>query len=1059
MKIFTHTLSAVSVLLMLSLTSRHACAQRPDSVSYQPGSGSQITGIVQEASTGNPLEGINVTVVGYSSAITDKDGLFSIDVPDNTATLLLAGEGFQTKEVAVKGRSKVTVRLHEAAFNSIYRPSYAFTTYMPQGRRSMSSVVNSVVSVNTPGSFQSSAETPENYMQGKVPGLNMVRRSGMPGIGTFMALRGFNSLHTANQPLVVVDGMIYDMNDYGGSLIRNYFANPLEYIDIKDIDNISVVKDATSTYGSKGANGVIFITTTHTQELATKIDFSAYTGINFAPKSLPVLGVSDYRVYLSDILKSAGYSDNQILSQPYMNDDPAASEYHRYHNNTAWQDQVFRNSSSQNYYIRVTGGDNIAKYSLSLGYTGSDGIVRNTNLKRYVTRFNADLNISPRLTGNTNLSFAYGEHNLIEEGLSEKTNPVFAGLIKAPFLNTNEISDEGLRSPNLADVDAFNVSNPVQIFEKMIARNNSYRFFGSVNFNYKISDHMNASSLFGITYDKLRENLFVPRRGVIPDTLYNALAESRMGAQLQRTFSLYNDTRISYDRTFDAVHGISARVGLRSINNKSEEDYGLGFNSATDDLQTIGTGATALRQTGGGLGKWVWLNYYASVDYALRSKYFLSLNVAVDGSSRFGDEVTGGVTLFNNKFGVFPSVGAGWLISSENFMSNASFIEMLKLRASYGLTGNDDIGNYNAKQYYVSQNLLGMQGLVLGNLANPRLQWETVKKLNAGLDLALLNERVTVSVDVFRNTTSNMITYETVQSTGGIDRIVTNNGGMQNTGIEITTGARLIDKQLKLDIGLNLASYRNEVTKLPHNNLMTSYADATLLTTTGQPLAVFYGYKTNGVYATDEEAAAYSMRLSNGTITPFRGGDMRFADLNPDQVIDENDRTVIGDPNPDFTGMFSTRLEWKRFSLDAALTFCYGNDVYNYTRARLESMKGFENQTQLALNRWRTQGQVTDMPRATWGDPMGNARFSDRWIEDGSYLRLRTVSATYQLPIRTEKLKYINVFVTGNNLLTFTKYLGYDPEFSASNNVVLQGVDATMTPQYRSVLAGVRIGL
>lgn len=1053
MRIFTTILKAVLVLFTLVISFLPVYAQQPDTVARQSRSGLSVSGTIAEASTGNLLEGVNVTVVGYSSAITDKEGAFSIEVPAYTATLLISGEGYQAKEVAIKGRNQLTVRLHEAAFNTIYRSAYISSSGKP-----MSHVVHSVVSVNTPNKFQTSAETPENYMQGKIPGLNMVRRSGTPGIGTFMLLRGFNSLHTSSQPLVVVDGMIYDMNDYAGSLINNYFSNPLENIDIKDIDNITVVKDATSSYGSKGANGAIFITTTHAQELATKIDFAAYTGINFAPKSLPVMEASDYRIYLSDALKSGGYSDSYIQSLPYMNDDATSTDYYRYHNNTHWQDKVFRNSYNQNYYIRVTGGDNIAKYSLSLGYTGHDGIVESTDFKRYVTRFNADLNISPRLSGNANLSFSYGEHNLIEEGLSDKTNPVFIGLVKAPILHTNVISDEGLESPNLDDVDVFNISNPVQIFEKMIAKNNSYRFFGSVNFKYKINDHFHASSLFGITYDKLRENLFIPRRGVIADTLYNALAQSRMGSQLQRTFAIYNDTKVAYDRIVNSIHNFSARVGLRSINNRSEEDYGLGFNSATDELQTIGTGTTALRQVGGELGKWAWLNYYASLDYSLHGKYFLSANVAVDGSSRFGDETQDGVTIFNNRFGVFPSIGAGWLISSENFMSNVNLVEMLKLRASYGLTGNDDIGNYNAKQYYVSQNLLGMQGLILGNLANPSLQWETVKKFNVGLDLSLLNERVGVSVDIFQNTTDNMITYESVQSTGGIDRIVTNNGGMRNNGIEVAFNARAIDKQFKLDVGLNVATYKNRVTKLPYNEQITSYAGATVLTKTGQPLAVFYGYKTNGVYATDEEAGAYGMYRGN-TFTPFRGGDVRFADLNPDFTIDENDMEVIGDPNPDFTGMFSTRLEWKRFSLDAAMTFSYGNDVYNYTRAQLESMKGFENQTLSVVNRWRAQGDMTDVPRASWGDPMGNARFSDRWIEDGSYLRLRTISATYELPVRGEKLKYVMVYVSGSNLLTFTKYLGFDPEFSSSNNVVLQGIDTSMTPQYKSVMMGVRIGL
>jgi TonB-linked SusC/RagA family outer membrane protein len=1052
MEIFTKTILRVSFIVTCCLATLQLSAQRSDSLSVR--SSVKLSGTITDASTGTALEGISVSVPGYSSAISDENGAFSIDAPASTATLTLSGEGFQTKEVAIKGRNEIAIKLHDAGFNTVYRRANLSSVEKP-----MSQVAQSVYSLNPTNKFQAAAETPEIYMQGKIPGLNLVRRSGMPGIGTFMTLRGINSLYATNQPLIVVDGMIFDMNDYGGSVITNYYANPIANIDIKDIDNITVVKDASSSFGSKGANGAIFITTSHAQELATRIHFAVTSGVNFSPSSLPVMNASDYRVYLSDVLKSAGYSDSDIQAQPYMKDDPSTPDYYRYHNNTDWQDKLFKNSVNQNYYLKVTGGDNIAKYSLSLGYLNQKGIVENTDFQRYSVRFNSDLNITPRLSGNTHLSFTYGNRNLIEEGLSGTTNPISLSLIKSPLLHTNEISDDGLQSPNLAGIDIFNISNPAQISEKMVAQNSNYQFFGSANVKYDIRKNLYASALFGITLDKIRENLFIPKYGVVPDTLYNALALSRMGAQLQRTFSMYTDTKIAYDKTFNAMHALSARAGFRFINNKSEEDYGLGANSATDELQTIGTGTTLLRRTGGQLGKWTWLNYYASVDYSFLHKYFLSVNVALDGSSRFGDETKDGVSLYNNRFGVFPSLAAGWLISSENFMSDLNFIDMMKLRASYGITGNDDIGNYSATQTYVSQNLLGMEGLILGNVANPALQWETVTKTNLGLDLAFLNERLTLSVDVFKNKTDNMLTYETVSTVAGGSKILTNNGAMENQGIELALSGRVLDNDFKLDLGASVASYRNKVTRLPYENMMTSYANASIMTSVGNPLAVFYGYKTNGVYATNEEASAFSRREANGSLTSFQGGDVRFVDRNGDFIIDESDKTVIGNPNPDFTGMFMTRLGWKRFVLDADITFTYGNDVYNYTRAQLESQSGFENQTQSVMNRWRTDGQVTNVPRTSYGDPSGNARFSDRWIEDGSYIRLRTLSITYSVPLKSERIKSVTVYGTGSNLVTISRYLGYDPEFSASNNVLLQGINTGLTPQYKSVMLGVRLGL
>jgi TonB-linked SusC/RagA family outer membrane protein len=553
----------------------------------------------------------------------------------------------------------------------------------------------------------------------------------------------------------------------------------------------------------------------------------------------------------------------------------------------------------------------------------------------------------------------------------------------------------------------------------------------------------------------------VPRLGTSPDTMSTGVAESRMSSQVQRLFSLYNDTYLSYDKLYGTTHSVSARLGLRYSNNSTEEDYGLGFNSATDELQTIGTGSTALRQAGGDMGKWTWLNYYAAVDYGLRDKYFLTFNMAMDGSSRFGKEAESGVKLFDNSFGFFPSLGAAWLLSSEDFMANVNALEMLKLRASYGLTGNDDIGNYTARQYYVSQNLLGRQGIVRGNIGNFGLQWETHKKLNVGLDAALLNERLTLSVDVYHNTVDNMLTFEPAGTVAGFDFTLTNNGGMKNQGVEVALNSRVLNGAVKWDAGLILAKNQNELTKLPGGPMRNTFAGATIISQVGQPVNAFYGFKTNGVYATnaEAEAAGLTTRQFNGSLASFQGGDVRFVNQDGDSEINDNDRVVIGDPNPDFTGMLSNRLAWKNLALDAALTFSYGNDVYNYTRAQLEAMRGPENQTLLVRNRWIADGQVTNVPRAAWGDPMGNARFSDRWIEDGSYLRLRSLSLSYYLPIKEGFLKSSSVYLTGTNLLTFSKYLGYDPEFSASGNRLMQGVDTGLEPQFKSVMLGFRLGL
>jgi TonB-linked SusC/RagA family outer membrane protein len=1025
--------------------------------------GITIKGTIKEASTNKPLAGINISVFEYSAAISGDKGEFTIKVPDDAAVLTISGPGFQSKDIPLKGRKSVSVSLFEDTYNSVYDIAKTPFGSIPQNQS-----VNAQSSINTQGGWETSNETADSYLQGKVAGLNAVRRSGTPGIGANLFLRGFSSLYGTNKPLVVVDGMIYDNNHYGNSLIGGHVYNPLEQLDIKDIENITVIKDGAATvYGTRAANGVILISTLRAQDLATHIDFGVYGGFNFTPSNIPLLKAADYRTYLSDVLRTSGSTDAQIQAQPYMNDVVGSATYAQYHNNTDWQKQVFKNSYSTNYYLKVSGGDEIAKYALSLGYLGNDGITQQTDLTRYNTRFNADLNLTKKFTATASLSFSYSQQNLHDQGTNYKINPIYASQIKSPLIGVHAVNAQGVESPNITDVDIFNTTNPYALINSAQETNKSYRFFGIVNFKYQFNKYLNLQTGIGVTSDKVRENTFIPRGGVVNDTLSNAIADSRMGSQVQRLYSIYNDTHLSFDKTFNRIHHVSANVGFRYNSNNTQDNYSLGYNSATDQLISVGTGSTLLRRTGGDLGKWNSLNNYLGVDYQLLGKYLFSYNMAVDASSRFGTQVPNALTISGTKFAVLPSIAAGWLISSEKFMSKFNFIELLKLRASYGLTGNDDIGNYTARQYYVSQNLLGMQGLVRGNIGNPQLQWEQNKKANIGIDASFLNERLSVSIDAYQNTTDKMVVYEPQPTAAGFNYAITNNGGMRSKGLEFAVNARIINHaNIKWDVGANIAAYRNKITKMPGTQMLTNYAGATVLTAEGLPANLFYGYKTDGVYTSDAEAATagtnhqgISIVSSTGALSKLKGGDVRFVDTNGDNIIDSKDMQVIGNPNPAFTGAFNTKFSYKRFTLDALFTFTKGNDVYNYTRRILESESGYNNQTLAVVNRWRADGQVTDMPKATYGDPMGNARFSDRWIEDGSYLRLRTISLSYNIPVKTKILKSLNVYLTGNNVFTLSKYLGYDPEFSATESVLTQGIDTNLEPVYRSVQLGIRLGL
>ncbi|HWI92655.1 MAG TPA: SusC/RagA family TonB-linked outer membrane protein [Flavisolibacter sp.] len=1038
----------------------------------------EVKGKVTDAASHQPLRAIRVTYQNLSAAITDSAGNFALKVPNYNVTVMFQGEGFQTKEVALKGRRTISTSLYEDTYVSFYDGAN-----LPFRTQSINRIPFAVTSVQATRNWAHTAETPDALLQGKVAGLNTIRRSGTPNIGANFFLRGISSLYTSNQPLIIVDGVIYDNNDYGGSLISGSYTNPLAYIDVKDIDNITVIKDGSSTYGTKGTNGVINITTARAKELGTKIDVAVYGGVNFAPSNLPLLNASQYRTYATDLLQSAGLTASQISSIPFMSDDPANAEYYRYHHQTDWQKQVLDNSSLKNVYIKVTGGDNIAKYALSLGYLGNSGVIQKTGMTRYNTRFNADLNLSRRMTATTNLSFTYNDQDLRDQGLAYKTNPLYVALIKSPFIGVNEMSTSGIKSPDITDTDIFGVTNPVAIINSAVGLNKNYRFQGSIGFNYNLSQAINLNTIVAVTVDKVRENFFIPRKGVTDDILDDGtLIDSRFGAQVKRILSVYNDTRASYDKIFNNVHHFSARAGVRFLAPRAEQDWDLGANSATDQLRSVGNGVAALRRVGGDIFKYRWLNTYLSADYSFLDKYFVSANVAVDGSSRFGKNVPDALHINGNSFAVMPSLAASWLISSEKFMAGNQVFDLLKLRASYGMSGNDDISNYNARQYYithalagnydatyatgqyyVSQNFLGTQGLIRGNFENNDLQWESVHKANVGIDAALFNERLNISLDGYRNMTYKMIVDETLPTVAGGTHAYTNTGTMKTVGAEASVMGRVINgNSFKWDLGFNIAKYKSTITRLPDPwEIVTSYADGYILSRLNNTPNLFYGYKTNGVYASDAEAAAGGLSVvqSTGTVVPFKGGDVRFVDVNGDKIIDNRDRQIIGDPNPDFFGSVSTGLTWKNFTLDAFFTFTKGNDIYNYTRRQLESESNFNNQTTAVLNRWKTNGQVTNTPRAVYGDPLGNSSFSDRWIEDGSYFRLRSASLSYDLPIKSNFLRYSVLYVTGNNLFTLTKYLGFDPEMSGTISPLGQGVDITLEPQYRSVQLGVRFGL
>ncbi len=1041
----SYIVSMLTAIFLMAVTPAHAQKEE-----------SKLSGIITDASTGSPIAGASVSIPGYSSAMTNDQGEFAIKVKTYKEEVIVSCPAYESKRVALKGLRKIKVKLYESGFASVYKD-----VMTPMGDVNNTRLTGSFTSITQDNSLRPVTSSDE-LLQGNVSGLNGIVRSGMDGAGLNFFMRGFNSIYTNNQPLLVVDGMVVENHSNGNSLIEGYISTPMGTIDIRDIQRITVIKDATTIYGVKGANGVILIETLHSKDQATRISMQAQFGMNLKANPIPVMNADQQKSYLIDMYQSTGkYSANQIQNLPFVNTDkPVAHnwgytgnvDYYRYNKNTDWQDLLFQQGIKNKYSMSVTGGDETAIYAINLGYLLNEGLIKGTDYSRFNARVNSEIKFTKDLKVKSGMSFVYGTKNLADQGGLMSSNPIYTSLVKSPLTSPNVYGVDGLLSPKLEDLDIFGGSNPAAM-SKSTQMNSNYGFLGSFTVEYQLNKNLSLSTMCGLNYNKDRERVFLPGVGLSYDELPTSTVTNESMHRVERLFSLTNETRIDYDLKLSGNQELNAVAGMRYMNSKAEDDWGKGYNSASDEYRSISYGLSALRQVGGSLGEWNWLSYFGALDYSIKSKYFLNATASCDASSRYGSSI--------GQYQVYPSLSGAWLLSSEDMMRDVTLIDLLKIRAGFFSSGNDDIGNNTARHYYVPQNFLGNYGLVRGNIVNPNLRPERNNKLNIGLDAALFNERLSFSLDVYKTQVKDMITYSDLSAMAGFSNYISNGGEMSNTGFDFSLNTRVLNGPVKWDIGATVSHYKNEVTKLSGDAFTTSVAGGYVQTKVGQPLGVFYGYKTAGVYATTADATANQLYTMVGAVkTPFAAGDVRFVNQDNNNLIDENDMTKIGDPNPDIYGGINTSVKWKRWNASALFTYSLGNDVYNYTRQVLESESNFNNQTQAVLNRWKYEGQQTDMPKAVYGDPLQNSRFSDRFVEDGSYMKFKNLTLSYDIPVKKASfLTGLQAYATVENICTITKYKGYDPEFSSTGNPLGYGVDAFMTPQATAFYVGVKIGL
>ena len=1053
-----------SVLLGgMLLAAPTAYAALPDGAVAQAEKMVTVKGVVCDAATRQPLAGVRVVAHGNQrySTMTDELGTYTLDVPDYVTLLDLQAPGYNLVQMAVTDKPQ-QVYVYSDQFTDDY---------------STADVVGDVA--QTEGFALSTALTVDQEIGTRLGGsLRSITRSGTPAMGSALFIGGLNSLNANAQPLIVVDGVYLDQQYGRSALHEGHYNNVLSSINVNDIEKITVLKNATALYGTKGSNGVILIDTKRSTSMATRIEANVMAGVELMPSRPSMMNASQYRLYASELI---GSTDTELTKYKFLNDDPNYYYYNQYHNETHWDDYVYREALTQNYNMSVQGGDEVADYNLSLGYTNAQSTLDYNNFTRMNLRFNTDIKLIGNLSTRFDVAYNYNTRNLRDDGIIEDfsketiLSPNFLALIKAPFLHPYRYDDDGNLTSFVSKADDFasdfglNTSwaNPVAINQYGDAKNKNRLEYSVFNITvaprYDFSDNFYASTLFYYALSNNNQRSFVPMTGT-PTFYIDGVGESSNSASAlnAKQESLFSDTRLDWTYR-QRAHYLNLVGGFRLTNDNFVSTLQEGHNTGNDKTPNV-SGSLNFKDVGGVDDTWRSLAYYANADYNYKYKYFLQGGLSMETTSRFGKDVAAGIKLAGVHWGLFPSVQAAWLLSSEEFF-NADLlgINSLKLSLGYDASGNDDIA-VSASRTSLSANrfLNGSIGLVLDNIGNTGIQWETTHRFRAGLDLVTKNDRVGLSLNVFKSYTDNLLTVKSLPEITGSGYYWSNDGSLENIGGDMGLRIKLINnKSWKWEAGAHVATYKNKITALPDGDYTTTLYGADVLTSVGRAAGVFYGYETAGVYATQQEAEAEDLKLvaSTGEVTPFGAGDIRFVDHVADGVINEKDRVVIGDPNPDFYGNLYSTLSYKRLSLDVNFSYSYGNDIYNYQRSVLEGGSQFFNQTTALNRRWVAEGQQTDIPKATFGDPMGNGRFSDRWIEDGSFLRLRSMTLSYALPVQSVWLQGLTVWATANNLFTLTNYLGSDPEVWAGNAVLSQGIDRGLTAQGRSVLMGIKINL
>jgi TonB-linked SusC/RagA family outer membrane protein len=709
--------------------------------------------------------------------------------------------------------------------------------------------------------------------------------------------------------------------------------------------------------------------------------------------------------------------------------------------------------------LKIKGGDEIAKYDISIGYKNKGGQMIGTDYSKYYVRANADVNLSRKISFVSSIMMSYMDYSLQEQGILPETNPMLAAMKKGPIFSAYEKDADNNLLPDFASIrnesgsliENNMVSNPLALVKKASINDQDYEVQINSGLNYKMNENISIKGIMGLYYFFSRQNFFMPgvtETSIMP--LNNLLATNTSRSGQGQTFNTYFNVNANYNKTFDNIHLVKASVGAQTTMNTNNYVAGSGYNTANDFYKTLGFVTSSSRQYFGYENAWNWLNFNANAQYIYNQQVALGANVSVDGSSSVGTDA--------NLFQVYPAVNATWMLKNS-VLKDMSSINKLNIRGEYSTSGNSRFSSSLSKYYYINKVFYELSGLTRSGIPNTKIIPEYNQTFNVGTDISLLNNRLDLTADAYYTKNSNLIMPVSALASYGTDYVYANAASATNTGVELGAQFAVIQsKDLKWYVGATVSSNKSSVVSLGgQQNMIMSMSDGSaVISEINNPLYSFYGLqvdKSNPVFATTDQATTANLKTAAGKA--YQAGDIHFVDKNHDNIIDDRDRVNLGSADPSLFGTVNTNLQYKGFELSANFGYSLGNKMYNAVRRSMESMSNFGNQLVSVNNRWMSEGQVTDMPHASYGDPLGNSQFSDRWIEDASYLKLKELTLSYNF-------KFMNgttVYISGENLFTVTNYLGLDPETMYSYDTSLRGFDYGKISLPRSFKIGFNIKL